>query len=385
VVLLFPASYLMDRVGLRWSFLVGAAGTTIGAWIKVFAVSPDSFVLLFFGHTIVAASNILVVNGPPRLAAAWFGSKEVATATAIGCFGSMGGVSVLFLVTPMVVRNHESIEEIGNDLANFLLAIAVVCTVVAVALFLFFKDKPPIPPSEAQAHRKTFNSVKSLAFLAVLKRVLTNKTFIAIWIMYGIHLGFFVTISTMLNPLYLAHFKNGEADAGRLGFLFTFLGNIGSIVFGMVLDKTKKFKVHSIVIYALTLIGEILFALGLMMEIKWLVFPAIIVIGISTSSYGALGFELSAEATYPEPEELPSAFLNMASVVFGMPMALIIGSLLRTYGDKAAHLCLVCILIPGLVLSMFTKNELKRQNAKGDVQNEYNVVALSEIIEPDHR
>ena len=44
--------------GLRITALVGVIGTCIGAWIKVFSVSPDAFFVGFFGQSIVALSQV---------------------------------------------------------------------------------------------------------------------------------------------------------------------------------------------------------------------------------------------------------------------------------------------------------------------------------------
>lgn len=44
--------------GLRITALVGAMGTCIGAWIKVFSVQPDLFFVSFAGQSIVALSQV---------------------------------------------------------------------------------------------------------------------------------------------------------------------------------------------------------------------------------------------------------------------------------------------------------------------------------------
>ena len=55
---------------------------------------------------------------PGRLAAKWFGSDELSTATSLGLFGPQLGVSVSFLLPPIVVKNHVNVDDIGPDLAN---------------------------------------------------------------------------------------------------------------------------------------------------------------------------------------------------------------------------------------------------------------------------
>lgn len=74
--------------GLRYSTIVGALGTAVGSWIKVFCVDPNLFWLAFIGHTIVAISQTFILSVPARLAAVWFGPDQVSSACSIGVFGN---------------------------------------------------------------------------------------------------------------------------------------------------------------------------------------------------------------------------------------------------------------------------------------------------------
>lgn len=38
------------------------------------------------------------------------------------------------------------------------------------------------------------------------------------------------------------HFQDGEAEAGYIGVATTVVGMVGSVIAGVVLDKTHKFK-----------------------------------------------------------------------------------------------------------------------------------------------
>ncbi|XP_015517352.1 uncharacterized MFS-type transporter C09D4.1-like [Neodiprion pinetum] len=383
VALMLPASYVMDRVGLRWACLIGSLGISIGSWIKFFSASPDRFVVAFVGQTIVASAQVFVSTGPVRLSALWFGSNQVATATSIGCFGPLMGISTLFLITPMIVRDHENIEDIGNDLTLLFLGMAILSTIVTVALFFFFRDEPRLPPSEARALQKANSEAEAGQFWPTLKRILSNKSFLMLWNSYGISGGVLDMISALVNPFLLFHFKNGEEDAGRLGLLMWFTGSFASIIFGMILDKTKKFKALNIFIYAFTLVGEILFAVGLLMEIRWVVYLAIIVLGVFGVTYGSIGFELAAESTYPEPENVTSGLLRVANQLYGAIMVVIAGALLRTYGDVVAHGCLIIVVGVGLALVVFVKTDLKRLNAKEHCDPKRNRVAESQVVEPE--
>lgn len=47
-----------SKQGLRVTAICGVLGTCLGAWIKVFSVSPDLFYVSFIGQTVVAASQV---------------------------------------------------------------------------------------------------------------------------------------------------------------------------------------------------------------------------------------------------------------------------------------------------------------------------------------
>ena len=88
IPLIFPATWLLDKRGLRVCGIVATLLNALGAWIKCVSVSPDRFFVLMFGQTICAIAQIFVLGIPARLASVWFGPNEVSTATSIGVFGN---------------------------------------------------------------------------------------------------------------------------------------------------------------------------------------------------------------------------------------------------------------------------------------------------------
>lgn len=68
--------------------IAGSFGTMIGAWMKVMSCKPDRFFMTMIGQTVVASSQVFILNLPARLAAVWFGPSEVSTACSVGVFGN---------------------------------------------------------------------------------------------------------------------------------------------------------------------------------------------------------------------------------------------------------------------------------------------------------
>jgi FLVCR family feline leukemia virus subgroup C receptor-related protein len=76
------------------TLLCGTAIMTAGSWLKVLSATPDCFYMAFVGQALVGMAQIFILGVPARLAAVWFGSRQVSTACALGVFGnqvSVGG------------------------------------------------------------------------------------------------------------------------------------------------------------------------------------------------------------------------------------------------------------------------------------------------------
>lgn len=64
-----------------------------------------------------------------------------------------------------------------------------------------FKSAPPTPPSGAQETSKQPNPLESSPFLHSIKRLVTNMNYVLLLISYGMNVGVFYAISTLLNQV----------------------------------------------------------------------------------------------------------------------------------------------------------------------------------------
>lgn len=87
IPLVFPATFLLKKNGLRVCLLTSAFLNALGAWLKVSSVSPDRFAVLMFSQTTCAVAQVFMLGLPAKIAAVWFGAYEVSTATSLGTFG----------------------------------------------------------------------------------------------------------------------------------------------------------------------------------------------------------------------------------------------------------------------------------------------------------
>lgn len=357
---IFPASYLLDKYGLRFAALIGAILNSVGAWVKVFSVGPDLFWLTFVGQTIVAVSQTFILSVPARLAAVWFGPDQVSSACSIGVFGNQLGIAIGFLFPPMLVSSTDG--AMGRGLQTMFYIVAAFTTVILVLIISFFKSEPPLPPSPAQAVQRDAESTEN--FFQSVKKLVTNVGYLLLLLSYGINVGIFYAISTLLNHIVLAYFPYHEKDAGRIGLTIVCAGMLGSVVCGIVLDKTHRFKETTLGVYLLSFLGMIIFTFTLNTSQIYVIYITAGVLGFFMTGYLPVGFEFAAELTYPEPEGTSAGLLNAVCQVFGIIFTIVYGHLFNLWGDFWANIALCVTLAVGSFLTTIIPNDLRRQNAK---------------------
>ncbi|KRK05145.1 uncharacterized protein Dyak_GE28726, partial [Drosophila yakuba] len=181
---------------------------------------------------------------------------------------------------------------------------------------------------------------------------------------YGINVGVFYAISTLLNPVVLNYYPGHEVDAGRIGLIIVLTGMLGSVVSGIVLDKTHKFKETTLAVYALSMVGMWIFTFTLDTGHIAVVYLTASLLGFFMTGYLPVGFEFGAELTFPEPEGTSSGLLNASAQTFGICFTLFYSELFTTFGDIAANITMAVMLIVGTIITAITQSDLRRQNAQ---------------------
>ncbi|XP_022919006.1 uncharacterized MFS-type transporter C09D4.1-like [Onthophagus taurus] len=357
----FPASMMLDKFGLRKIVIIGTIGTTIGAWVKVGSVREDLFWVTFLGQSIVALSQVCVLSVPARLAAVWFGPTQVSSACSIGVFGNQLGVAIGFLIPPWVVPD-ESIDEITTGLYTLFIGTAIFSSLITICVIFFFKDTPPTPPSMAEALKETESKTNFKEFKTSLIALALNRNFVLLLLSYGINVGIFYAISTLLNQIILRYYPDNGTDAGQIGVLIVFAGMLGSVLCGVVLDKTRKYKETTLAVYILSLIAMIIFTFTLEIGII-IVYITSALLGFFMTGLLPVGFELASELTYPEPEGTSAGLLNAAAQVFGIILTSSYSEIFYSLDDVWANGIMSMILVIGCVFVAFISSDLRRQAA----------------------
>ncbi|KAJ8921576.1 hypothetical protein NQ315_010481 [Exocentrus adspersus] len=357
--LVIPASY-----GLRAAGLIGCVGTAIGTGIKIFSVRNDLFYVVLIGQTIVSMSQLTIICLPPKIAAVWFKSSEVSSACSLGVLGTQLGCAIGYILPPTIVKDSDNLEDIGAGLYLLCWILAGSMIPVTIAVLVYFPAQPPVPPNMAQAKiRENKEEFSTKAFFESIKQLFLNKPFVIHMVAYGINVAVFSAVGTLLSQFVLQYFAGANEDAGRMGFLMVIAGTIGSVVFGVLLDKTHKYKEITFINY----LGSAISVFMLMYSLEWksmmLTYISCIVVGIFTNAYMPVGFELAMELTFPSEESTTTGILMAMTQVLGAIFAVGVGYLNQWIGCYWSLASQGILLVLGTVITGCIPNKLRRQEA----------------------
>ncbi|KAI2809303.1 hypothetical protein BLOT_000451 [Blomia tropicalis] len=392
IIGIIPATWLLDNYGLRPCLIIASLGNAAGSWIKCLSVNPSLFWVSMIGQTVVAASQLFILNIPPLLAATWFSAEDVTKATAYGVFGNQVGIALGFLIPPILMpgplKAHSNgtnysietttimatttsgspdeefdIDGTAQGLRILFYGVSIITSIIFLLIVALFENKPKCPPSEAQAYAQTMNGEQS--FSSSIKALMTNINFLFLLVSYGLNTGVFYAISTVLAQMVTNAIGNGYAqEAGIMGLTITLTGIVGSIVCGYVLGYTKKFKGVTLFVYVFSLIGTVAFTAGLQLKSIMLLYAMSGLLGFFMTGYLPIGFEFAAEISFPQPEGTSAGLLNASAQVFGIIFTFGSSWVIDAFGQFYANVFFIVALIIGVILTVLVKNDLRRQKAQ---------------------
>ncbi|XP_050512591.1 uncharacterized MFS-type transporter C09D4.1-like isoform X2 [Diabrotica virgifera virgifera] len=362
-VLVIPASYIIDKKGLRTAGIIGCVGTLIGTSIKVFSIRNDLFSVVLLGQSIVSASQLVIVCLPPKLAAIWFKASEVSTACSLGVFGTQVGCAIGYILPPLIVQDGD-VEQIGSQLKILCWLLAGSMVPVTIVVLVYFPKEPPLPPSNAQALlRLNKQEFDTSVFFKSIRDLFLNRGFVIHMVAYSINIAVFSAVGTLLNQFILQFFEGDYENAGWMGFVMVISGTIGSILFGILLDKTHKYKEITLLIYfcsALS-IGFLMFTLKYRQ--KLMTYFSCALVGFFINAYMPVGFELAMELTFPSEESTTSGILFAFTQISGAIMAVALGHFNLWLGAFWSLCSQAVMLFIGAIVTIFVPNCLLRQAA----------------------
>jgi len=297
IVLVIPSAWLIETYGFRTAVGIGAVFTALFALTR--GLFASSFPLVFASQIGIAIGQPLIVGAVTKVAAAWFPTKERATAAGLGTLAVYLGILVGMLITPAL--------EVRYGMSGMLLAYGIVTVVAALCFFVFARAKPASPPCPAG------EDVRVLMFDG-LKQMLRQRDFLLLLAIFFIGLGIFNGVSTWIETIVRPR-GFSISQAGLLGGLMLIGGIIGAAIMPILSDKARRRKPYII----LSLCGLLPGLAGMTFATSyWLLLVSGFVFGFFLLSSGPIGFQFGAELTHPAPEGTSNSLLMVMGQISGI-------------------------------------------------------------------
>jgi cyanate permease len=336
IVVSIPASWIIDKYGIRTGVGIGAVFTGIFGLLRGFA--GTDYNLLLLAQIGIAIGQPFILNAITKLAARWFPIEERATAAGLGTLAMYIGILAGMTLTPYLV--------IGSGIDGTLYIYGIISVVTTVVFLVLMKERPPTAPCLPDQEER------SLVFDG-FKQTLRTKDFIWLMVIFFIGLGVFNSVTTWIEDI-LRPRGFSATQAGITGGLMIVGGVIGALIIPLLSDRYKKRTPFIIV----ALIGATVGLTGITFATSyWLLLTSGMVLGFFLLSSGPIGFQYGAEITYPASEGTSNGMLLLMGQISGIAFIFAMDSLKSSLTGSMTRSLVV--LIGLMVLSIFMSFRLK--------------------------
>ena len=297
VLVSIPASWIIDKYGIRVGVGIGAAFTGIFGLLRGF-VTTD-FTLLMMAQVGIAIGQPFILNAITKFAARWFPIAERATAAGLGTLAMYVGILAGMIVTPHLI--------IGSGIGGMLYIYGIVAMVAAVVFIIFAKEGPPTAPCRPDQEER------SLVYDGY-KNLFKVRDFNWLLFIFFIGLGVFNCVTTWIENI-LSPRGFSATQAGITGGLMIAGGIIGAIVIPLLSDYYRKRTPFMIIALA----GATICLAGITFATSyWLLLVSGAGLGFFLLSSGPIGFQYGAEITYPTSEGTSNGMLLLMGQISGI-------------------------------------------------------------------
>ncbi|MFC2117451.1 MFS transporter [Bacteroidota bacterium] len=303
IVVCIPASFIIDKYGIRIGVGIGAVLVGIFGLLK--GIFADSYTMVIIAQIGLAVGQPFIINAATKVAGQWFPIKERATAVGIATLAQFVGIITVMLLTPVLISQT---SEGGYELSGMLMKYGIVSAVGAILFLIFIKERPPESPDGKEFSERIL--VKE-----GFKQILKNRDMRIILIMFFIGLGLFNAISTCIDQI--CEIKGLDVDqTGLVGGMMLIAGIIGAVILPILSDKYRKRKLFIVIGMILMVPG--LIGLTLLNDYIPLLVSSFI-FGFFLLGAGApISFQYSAEITYPAPESSSQGLMLLSGQISGI-------------------------------------------------------------------
>ncbi|MBN1665334.1 MAG: MFS transporter [Deltaproteobacteria bacterium] len=344
LVVSFPASYIIDKWGIRIGVGIGAALLGIFGLVKGFY--PESFTMLLISQIFIAVGQPFLLNAITKVAVVWFPLEERATAGGLATMAQIGGMMIAMALTPPLFK--------ACGLATLVMTYGVASAISAVLFIIFCKDHPPTPPC-LEGHDER------LAVSSGLRHIFKQRDFILLLIAYFFGLGVFNALLTWVGQI-LPPRGFSTMQAGIAGSVLLLAGIVGAIVIPGFSDKLRKRKMLIVIATSGGIFGLCGFTFA---EGYGLLIAMCVLLGFFFIGGGPVNFQYGAEVTYPAPEASSQGLLMLAGQISGILFILVPDFVLQMDDKQPMLVFFIGILVLVLILNLMFRES--RHIVTGDI------------------
>jgi sugar phosphate permease len=302
IIVCIPASYIIDRYGIRKGIGIGAVLTGIFGLMK--GLFADSYPMMVVCQVGLGIAQPFILNAVTKVAVKWFPLNERATAVGLATLAQYVGFIAVSMVTPyLVVKNGDT-----YDLSGMLLTWGIVSTVIAVLFLLMIKEEPATPPS-------SHGTEERLLSRDGFRHIMSHKDMRIALALFFIGLGMFNAITTCIDQICEIKKLTTEQTGMIMGMMFI-AGIVGAIVLPTLSDRLRKRKLFIVLGMALMIPG--LVGMTLVGSYGLMLASAAVMGFFLLGGAGPVGFQYAAEVSFPAPESLSQGIILLAGQVSGI-------------------------------------------------------------------
>ena len=325
---------IINYSGLRSGVVIASLLVSLCGVLRCFIFSISSIygiILLFFAQFLNGFAGPVVVSATTQLSANWFPSNQRSVATAISGQSSNIGISLSFILGPLLVPDVNISSFISSttksDVTSSILRLLYIEAVAAIAVLslivLYFPSKPISAPSLSA-------TVQRLDFVASLKCYFHNTPLILLSLCYAIPVGVNTGWYGFLYPnLRKLSVHVTQKYVGWLGFYMSMSGAISAILFSKLADCfPRKKKLLVVALFSTASLLLVLFSIVCLdfIHIGDNIYIILTLTGISCgiflSAVDPLLKELIVEVGFPIAEFNSTL---IASIIFDIIMVIFFG------------------------------------------------------------
>ena len=151
LLIALPSAYCMNSFGIKTLLLIGSSLNGVCVCLHLAGTTQQGIWFVLVGQLSAAFSVGAVLQIPTQLSMVWFPEHEYAKATSISMGSNVFGLAIGFLQPSYTVPDSENMNEIYNGLLKMNISHVVLLAMCLISAYLFFDEKPPLPPSYAKA------------------------------------------------------------------------------------------------------------------------------------------------------------------------------------------------------------------------------------------